>query len=132
MVPVDLAHADKLGKALETAADLAKHYGAALHIAGVTSSAPSAVASSPEDFAGHLREFAAEQSQRHGVKFDSSAVTTPDPAVDVDDALQRLIEEQGTDLVVMASHVPGFADYVFASRAGFLASHTSITVMVVR
>lgn len=132
MVPVDLAHADKLDKALATAADLAKHYGASLHIAGVTATAPSAVASTPEEFAQHLREFAAQQSRRYGVTFDATALTTPDPAVDVDDALQRLIEEQGTDLVVMASHVPGFTDYVFASRAGFLASHTSITVMVVR
>lgn len=79
MVPVDLAHADKLDKVLTTAADLAKHYGAALHIAAVTGSAPSAVASSPADFAAHLREFAAEQSQRYGVKIDATAVTTPDP-----------------------------------------------------
>jgi len=132
MIPVDLAHADKLDKALATAADLGKHYGASLHIAGVTGTAPSAVATNPDDFAVHLRDFAKEQSQRYGVTFEATAVTTPDPATDVDDALRHLIEQQGTDLVVMASHVPGFADYVFASRAGFLASHTSITVMVVR
>ena len=36
------------------------------------------------------------------------------------------------DLIVMASHVPGVAEYVFASNAGYLASHADLSVLVVR
>ena len=33
---------------------------------------------------------------------------------------------------IMASHVPGFRDYVFHSHAGKLATHTDLSVMIVR
>jgi len=36
MVPVDLAHVERLGKALGTATDLAKHYGIPVCYVGVT------------------------------------------------------------------------------------------------
>ena len=35
-------------------------------------------------------------------------------------------------LIIMASHVPGFRDYVFASNSGYLASHTDLSIFVVR
>lgn len=31
----------------------------------------------------------------------------------------------------MATHVPGFKEYVFASNAGFLAAHTDVSVFIV-
>ena len=55
-----------------------------------------------------------------------------DMAIDLDDVLMRTANEVGADLVVMASHVPGLAEYVFASRAGYLASHAKMSVLVVR
>jgi len=132
IVPVDLAHADKLEKALATAADLAKHYGAATCYVGVTTSEPSAVAHNPAEFAEKLDAFAAEQAAKRGIKIDTKAMASPDPARDLDDRLSEAIEELGGDLVVMASHVPNLSDYLFASNAGYLASHTAISVFVVR
>jgi nucleotide-binding universal stress UspA family protein len=32
----------------------------------------------------------------------------------------------------MGSHVPGFAEHLFSSNAGYLASHTDISVFIVR
>ena len=55
-----------------------------------------------------------------------------DISIDIDDVLQKAVQELNTDLVVMASHVPGLKEYVLASRAGYLASHAEISVMVVR
>ena len=55
-----------------------------------------------------------------------------DPVADLDRALNRLFHELEVDLVVMASHIPGIRDYVFHSNAGFLASHTDLSVFVVR
>ncbi len=132
LVPVDLAHKETLNKAITVAADLTKHYGATLGFVAVTSSAPSEVAASPAAFADALEMFAGEQGEKHGLEIKANAVTTPDPAVELNSVLDREIRTHDADLVVMASHVPGFAEYVFASNAGYLASHTDVSVMVVR
>ena len=132
VVPVDLAHRERLDKALATAADLAKLHGAVIHCVGVTAAAPSAVARDPAGFLAALQDFAAEQSQRHGVEMRADAVTSHDPARDLDAALSAAIHEVGADLVVMASHVPGFMDHLFTSNAGYLATHSDVSVFVVR
>ena len=132
IVPVDLGHADKIEKALAVSADLARHYHAELHYVGVTTSAPGAVAHNPAEFAEKLKAFAAEQGAARGVDIQADAVTSPDPVRDLDDTLRRTVDELGADLVVMASHVPGFADHIFSSNAGYLASHASVSVLVVR
>lgn len=132
MVPVDLAHADKLAKALAVGADLAKHYGAAITAVAVTASTPSTVAHNPKEFAEALEAFAAEQGRQHGVTFATRTMVSPDPAIDLDDTLAKAASELECDLVVMGSHVPGFAEHVFASRAGYLASHSELSVLVVR
>lgn len=132
MVPVDLAHKDKLEKAVATAADLSRFYKAPVEMVGVTASPPSAAARTPEAFADKLADFAAEESSKYGVTFGAHAITSPDPAVDLDDRLGEEAHEIGADLVVMGSHVPGFAEHLFSSRAGYLASHADISVFVVR
>ncbi|MGI9476577.1 MAG: universal stress protein [Hyphomicrobiaceae bacterium] len=132
MVPVDLAHPEKLTKALAVSADLARHYGAILTAVSVTASAPTTVAHTPQEFAAKLQAFGEEQSKAHGVTFATRATVSPDPVIDMDDALEKTASELGCDLVVMASHVPGFAEHIFASRAGYLASHSALSVLVVR
>jgi nucleotide-binding universal stress UspA family protein len=132
MVPVDLRHTDKLEKAVATAADLSRFYKAPVQMVGVTVSAPSAAARNPEDFAGKLASFAAEESAKYGVEFGAHAITSPDPAVDLDDQLGQEAHDIGADLIVMGSHVPGFAEHLFSSNAGYLASHADISVFVVR
>jgi nucleotide-binding universal stress UspA family protein len=132
MVPVDLRHTEKLDKALATAADLSKHYKAPAQMVAVTASAPSSVAHNPEEFATRLADYAVAQSAKYGVDFGAHAITSPDPAVDLDDKLGREAHDIGADLIVMASHVPGFAEHLFSSNAGYLASHTDISVFVVR
>ena len=42
------------------------------------------------------------------------------------------IEETESDLVVVASHIPGFPEYLFASNAGYLAMHATVSVFVIR
>jgi nucleotide-binding universal stress UspA family protein len=132
IIPVDLEHRETLDKALMVGADLAKHYGAELHLVGVTHAAPGAVAHNPKEFAEKLDAFASGQTNKHGVTFKAKAMVSHDPAVDLDQTLEQAASEIGADLVVMASHVPGFFEHIFASRAGYLASHTSLSVFVVR
>ena len=132
MIPVDLGHANQLDKALAAAADLAKRYDAEAHVVGVTPNLPTEVARTPGAYAEKLVAFAAERSKEFGITFTPHTEISHDPAVDLDDVLERAAKAIGTDLIVMASHIPGFSEYVFASNAGYLASHSSISVFVVR
>lgn len=132
MVPVDLRHVDQISKAIAVAADLAQHYAAEVHLVGVTQSGPTEVARTPKQYAERLATFAADQSNTYGCAFRAHTEISHDPAIDLDRVLQDAAESLGADLVVMASHIPGFAEYVFASNAGYLASHARMSVMVVR
>lgn len=132
MIPVDLAHQSRLEKAMTTGADLAKHYGAELYVVGVTGTAPGAVAHTAEEYRHKLEEFASAQSQRLGIEISAHTEIARDPAAELDDVLKKAASEIGADLVVMASHVPGFTDHFITSNAGYLATHTTISVFIVR
>ena len=131
-VPFDLANAEKQEKAINAAADLAKHYGSVLTLVGVTSNTPSDVAHSPEEYQEKLTAFAAEQSRIYGVSFNACSAVSVDIAIDLEKKLNQAIHEIGADLIVMASHVPGFRDYLFRSHSGDLATHTDLSVMIIR
>ncbi len=133
MVPVDLAHAEQLQKALETAADLARLYKASVCYVGVTASTPSSVAHTPNEFTRKMEQFGQAQAAQYQLPNVSSAsYISHDPSVDLDDTLMRAASETGADLVVMASHVPGLLEHVFASNAGYFASFSKVSVLVVR
>lgn len=132
MVPVDLTHADRLEKALGCAADMAKQYGAEVVYVGVAGSAPSAIAHNPEEYAHKLSAFAGEQASQRGITAGAHAITSHDPAADLDPKLIEAIEEIGADLVVMASHIPNVTDYIWASNGGTVASHAKVSVLLVR
>lgn len=132
VVPVDLNHVELLEKALATAADLSQHYNAKITLLAVTGTAPSEVAHNPAEFQKKLDDFAARQSQQKGATFEAETIKSHDPAIDMEKKLDEAIHEMGADLIMMASHVPGFRDYLFRSHAGYLASHTDISVFIVR
>ncbi|MBN7785522.1 universal stress protein [Ponticoccus gilvus] len=132
MVPVDLTHADRLDKALGCAADMAKQYGAEVVYVGVASASPSAIAHNPQEYAQKLKDFADAQATARGITAQAHAVTSHDPATDLDATLLKAIADTGSDLVVMASHVPNVTDYIWASNGGTIAGHAKISVMLVR
>ncbi|TFF21750.1 universal stress protein [Jiella endophytica] len=132
LVPVDLSHVRTLDKALKTAAELARLYGAELSYLGVTSSSPGPVAHTPEEFEEKLTAFAAQRAHEDGVSASAESQVVPDPARDLNHVLLAAVEKSGADLVVMASHRPGFPEHFFASHAGHVASHAKVSVMVVR
>lgn len=132
MVPVDLVHIERLGKAIDTATDLAKQYRLPVCFVGVTMATPTEVAHTPDEYTEKLRTFGAAQSAAHGIEIETTALTSHDPAVDLDTTLIAAAEENGADLIVMASHIPGLPEHIFASHAGAVASHAGISVFVVR
>ncbi len=132
MVPIDLAHLDKLQKALDVAADLAKHYGATVHYVAVTAATPSPLAHNPAEFAEKLEKFVANEAAKRGIQAKAHPIISHDPTADLDTTLSHAGEDLGADLVVMGSHVPGFAEHIFHTHGGYVASHSSLSVFVVR
>lgn len=131
MVPVDLGHIDKLEAALKVAADLAGHYGARVTYVGVTTTQPSSVAHTPQEFAEKLAKLAATQGEIQGIaEVASHPITSHDPSVDLDNKLEEAVHDIGADLVVMGSHIPRTFD--FGSHGGRVATHTDVSVMLVR
>lgn len=132
MTPVDLAHKGDLGKALDCAADLAKHYDAEVVYVGVTAASPSSTAHNPKEFDAKLKEFAEEQGKSHGIKASSKMEMCHDPTTEVDDAIIKAAKDTGADLVIMASHVPSVFDIIWPSNGGSVAEHVDCSVLVVR
>ena len=44
----------------------------------------------------------------------------------------QMLDKSDVDLVVMATHLPNVADYVWASHGGHLATHSKASVFLVR
>lgn len=131
-VPLDLAHRDRLEKSLRTAGELAQAFGSRVSLVGVASPAPGQAAHSPRELTEKLEALAEELAERCGRPVAAEVAVTGDPVGDLDRVLNRQFHALGVDLVVMASHVPGFRDYLFHSNAGFLAAHSDLSVFVVR
>jgi nucleotide-binding universal stress UspA family protein len=132
VVPVDLAHAGRLDKALTTAADLARGYAIPVVYVGVAGTVPDEVARTPEDYARKLTAFAARQAEAHGIEASAHPLVSADPQGELNRLLRRAIDELGADLVVMASHAPSWLDWLLPSHGGSVAEHSEASVFVVR
>lgn len=132
MVPVDLAHLDRLGRAIGLAIAEAKHHKCPVTFVSITGNTPSALAHNPAEFADKLGAFARDVATEHGIDARAHAITSHDPATDVDVTLLHAVDEIGADLVVMGSHKPGAAEYIWPSHGGKLASHSAASVLLVR
>ena len=132
MVPVDLAHKDALVSAINEAGALAKAKGAKLIAVGVTGSAPTEAAHTPSEFEDKLRQYAQEIEEMTGVPTQSMAIRDNDVAANLGEVLIRAADDMRAEMVVMQSHIPGFIEHVFSSNAGYLASHSDMSVLVVR
>ena len=132
MTPVDLTHADRLGRALDVTAEMAKTHGAEVVYVGVAASAPNALAHTPEEFAAKLDDFAAAQAAKYGHKASAHAILSHDPSVDLNRTLEAKVGELGADLVVMATHLPNVADYIWSGHGAHVAAHSKASVFLVR
>lgn len=132
MVPVDITQLESLSRALQAAADLAKTHGAGLTYVGVHESVPTEAASDSADYAAKLKAFAEQQAAAHGITTAFLPVLSHDPGAELGSALLSTISDIGADVIVMASHVPGWVEHVFHSNAGYIACHAPVSVFVVR
>lgn len=132
MVPVDLVNKDTLDKALDVAGDIAKRYGATIDVVSVGGELPGELGHTPQEFRDKLEGFAESLREKYGVTVKADPLMAHDPAVETTSELLKAIDNVGADLVIMASHKPGFMEHIFSSHGGYIASHAKVSVLVVR
>ena len=132
LLPIDLAHADKMEKAVVTAVEVAKAHDARLTMMGVSGEEPGSAAHDPKEYADRLQTFVDAQSERYGISIDALAQVSVDVPAELPGLLEKQAQQHGYDLIVMASHVPGLLDHIFTSNAGHVATHSAASVFVVR
>ncbi|MCE8019240.1 universal stress protein [Halomonas sp. MCCC 1A11036] len=132
MVPIDLAHLELLEPSLQAVADLARHYRAEVCYVGVTSTAPGNVARNPEEYQRKLEAFAQQRKAVHGQPVSTHTISSADPIADLDDLLTAAIQDVNADLVVMPTHPPKHLDVIMPSHGGKIATHTDVSVFLVR
>ena len=136
LVPVDLNQASSWEKALPTAVELCKSFGATLHVLNVVPDfgMTTVAAHFPEDFQeksveaarAALHEFV-RQHVPDGVKVQHIVGYGT-----VYDEILRVAREIKTDLILMASHRPELRDYLLGPNAARVVRHSEVSVLVVR
>lgn len=133
LVPVDLDNADKLSKALDLAGQTAKQSNAEVVYVDVVDAVPTTSARTEGSrLAERLKVFVAEQAKKYGVQTTDHVALRSDLHLNVGSDLVKAAIAADCDLIVMASHMPGFKDHILTSNAGYVASHAPMTVYVVR
>lgn len=132
LVPIDLGHTETLARALGVAAELAKSHDSEVIYMGVYGNVPTDVARFSNEYPDKLKAFAEQQAQEHGIKTVPHAAFSTDPAVEIASTILSVTEETGADVIVMASHVPGWTEHIFHSNAGYTACHAKVSVFVIR
>lgn len=134
LLPVDLQEPSSWEKALPVALQMAKDYGAELHVLTAVPPIPAQIyASFPEDFEAKMVEegkaaieaFAAEVAKDHKAVAHVAQGQAYDAIID-------LAKKQKIDLIVMASHRPELKDYLLGPNAARVVRHADCSVMVVR
>ena len=122
MVPVDMAHEENMDRAAKAAADLAKLYDAKLTMVSISGGPLAGKEHSSKTEPQLVEEYAKEQAQKHDVKIGTHTLDSHDMSVEVDRKLLDGIEQMNADLVVMATHQPGWLDYLVNSHGGRVRS----------
>ncbi|GAB4353711.1 MAG: universal stress protein [Oricola sp.] len=135
MLPIDLAHESSWKKAIPVALKMAETFGARLHAITVVQDIRNAMVAQyfPDDYE--------EQLTRKAAKGLATLIAREMPGVDVTEhvavgqvyrEIVRAAEDNGCDLIVMASHRPELADILIGPNADHVARHTPASVMIVR
>ena len=132
LLPIDLAHADKMDKAIVTAVEVAKAHDAHLTMMGVSGEEPGPAGHDPKEYAANLEAFVDAQSKRHGIPIAALARVSVDVPAELPALLEKEAQEHGFDVIVMASHAPGLLDHIFTSNAGHVATHSAVSVFGIR
>ena len=134
LVPLPTGSGRSRSEAVAMATDLAKSNGATLTLLHVNEIMPGYVtAHLPADYAKHALDAAMADlvatAKMHGIDKECEIVVRAgNPATEI----LACAAEQDIDIIVMASHDPGIADYLLGSVAARVVRHAHCSVLVVR
>ena len=134
LVPVDLGHDSSWREALPTAIDQAQHAGAKLHIVTVIPEEPPQLAWLPDDYSERMIAYAKPKLDKL-VEAHVPADVKVEQHVRQGSVYKEVVEfaqEQGIDLIIVASHRPELKDYLLGPNAARVVRHVECSVMVVR
>ncbi|MFY0610801.1 MAG: universal stress protein [Hyphomicrobiaceae bacterium] len=133
LVPVDLEHKDQVGEMIRTAIEISGA-DAKLTLLFVLPEIPATVglqmpAGSAEKARAHAEKQLLEISKANNAPQEASIVTAVGRP---HHKILEMAERDGIDLIVMASHQPGLADYLLGSVATSVVRHAQCSVHVMR
>lgn len=134
LVPLPVDSANSSSEAVAMAVDVAKANGAKIVLLHVNEIMPGYVSAHlPGDFAKQALDASMADltatAKKHGIDHECEIVVRGgNPAAEILD----FANESGTDMIVMASHDPGIADYLLGSVAARVVRHAHCSVLVVR
>jgi universal stress protein F len=135
LVPVDPAETGFAEDALAKASQMARDYGAKIHLLAVCPEVQSFVASQlPEGWQEREFKETATILEKVAAGLDAPAGSV-DMSVRMGSVYHEVIEEAekaGCDLVVMTSHKPGLSTYFVGSNAAHIVRHAPCSVLVLR
>ena len=132
LVPVDLEHKDQAKTMIRMALDIAGD-DAKLTLFFAMPEIPAVVGLHlPEGSTAKARAHAEEQLQELAKDSNASQATTATAVGRPHHKILELAERDGIDLIVIASHQPGFADYLLGSVAASVVRHAKCSVHVIR
>lgn len=132
MIPVDMAHEENMDRAAKAAVDMAKINDAKLTMVSISGGPLAGKEHSSRTTPEMVETYAKQQAEKHDLEIGTHVLDAHDVSVDLDRKLLDAIEKIDADLVVMATHQPGWLDYLVNSHGGRLASHAPVSVLVVR
>ncbi len=136
LLPIDLGEESSWRKALPTAVECCRAFGADLHLMTVVPDfGMSAVAQYfPEDYAERAGAEAAEQLKKLSAERITDGIKVHH-RVGYGSIYEEILEaatETKCDLIVMASHRPALKDYLLGPNAARVVRHADCSVLVVR
>ena len=136
LLPVDLNSVETQHKAVQTAVELGRTFGAGLHVMTVVPDFGMSIVGTffPEGYEKEALERATENLHdfvKQNLPGDLPAQHIVGQG-SVHREVLRIAREIGADLIVMASNQPELQDYLLGPTAAHVVRHTSCSVMIVR
>ncbi|AXT34474.1 universal stress protein [Phaeobacter sp. LSS9] len=135
LVPIDLDQPEASEKAVKTAAQIARDYGATLHFLNVV--VPVGTLAStffPDGFQKKVTKAAMDRLHEYSKAQNVEDITLHHVVAEgsIYDQILNISERVESDLIVMASHRPELSDYLLGPNAARVVRHAKCSVMVVR
>lgn len=136
LVPVDIGDDPTSAKCLYVAAELARQFGAELHVLTVVPDIGYAVVAQyfPPDAEAKIAEEVAEQLTDYVKKHLPTGMTAHEMVAQgpVYDEILSVAETIKADLIVIGAHRPDLRDYLLGPNAARVVRHAGASVFVVR